>query len=84
MAREKKNWEEDSASVIDEEKKSGPPPAAPGPLPGKASESSTLRGSVADQHAGGATETNDMKEKKELVNGEGGEGSSQPSDGTTV
>ena len=68
--------------MIDEEMKpTTPPAAAPGPLAGKASESSTLRGSEADRHD---TETNDMTEKKNFTNPEGGESAATPSDGTTV
>jgi hypothetical protein len=80
MARERKGWEEDSASVIDEEKQPAPPPVAPGPLAGKASESSTLRGSEADRHP----YTNGTIQKKDNANNDGGESSSRPSDGTTV
>jgi hypothetical protein len=48
MEKERRNWEEDSASVAGgsiAEKGAAPPAAAPGPLAEKASESSSLRGS---------------------------------------
>jgi len=61
-------------------KPAGPPPAAPGPLAGKASESSTLRGSEADRHDG---QTDDMNEKKNATNPEGGQSSATPN-GTTA
>lgn len=85
LAKEKKSWEEDSSSVIDEEMKpTAPPPAAPGPVPGKASESSTLRGSEADRRDGDTNATKDTTEKKVTTNPDGGESSLPPSDGTTV
>jgi hypothetical protein len=82
LAKEKKNWEEDAGSVIDEEiKTTAPPAAAPGPLAGKASESSTLRGSEADRHN---EDTNDTNEKKNATDLVGGQSSTIPSDGSTV
>jgi hypothetical protein len=50
MAMEKKSWQEDSAIVAEVKETPGPPAVAPGPLAGKASESSTLRGSVVGRH----------------------------------
>ena len=68
--------------MIDEEiKTTAPPAAAPGPLAGKASESSTLRGSEADRHN---EDTNDTNEKKNATDPEGGQSSTIPSDGSTV
>lgn len=74
--------------MVDEEQKpSAPPAVAPGPLPGKASESSTLRDSEADRHdreTNETTETKDTTEQKNTANPKGAEGSSKPSDGTVV
>jgi hypothetical protein len=84
MAKEKKSWEEDSASVIDEEKKPAAPAAvAPGPLAEKVSESSTLRGSTVDRHDGNTAATNDTTDQKRLPaldtgNVDTAEGSSRP------
>lgn len=85
MAREKKSWEDDSASVIDEEHKPAAPAAvAPGPLVEKASESSTLQGSTADRHDGDTNVTNEMTEQKHVATVDGGGISSKPSEVTTV
>jgi hypothetical protein len=85
MAKEKKSWEEDSASVVDAEKKPAASAAvAPGPLAEKVSESSTLRGSTVDRHDGNTAVTNDMTEQKKLPaldtgNVDAGASSSKPS-----
>jgi hypothetical protein len=72
LAREKKSWEDDSASVIDEEQKPAAPAAvAPGPLAEKASQSSTLQGSTADRHDGNANVTNGVTEQKHVANVDG-------------
>jgi hypothetical protein len=85
MAKEKKSWEDDSASVIDEKQKPAAPAAvAPGPLGEKASESSTLRGSTVDRHDGDTNVTNEMTKQKHVANVEGGAISSKSSEGTTV
>jgi hypothetical protein len=78
MAKEKKSWQEDSAMMADAEKANGPPAAAPGPLVGKASESSTLRGS---EYGGQDEDTNGRKKPASL---DGGENASRPSEGPTV
>jgi hypothetical protein len=73
--------------VIDEEQKPAPPPVAPEPLAGKASESSTLRGSEAERHVGETNETTEAKDMTETSNtatNDGGKSSSSPSDGTAV
>jgi len=46
MAKERKSWEEDSTIAGEMRKDSAPGADAPGPLAEKASESSTLRGSL--------------------------------------
>ena len=78
MAKERKGWEEDSAIVADVKKGSAPPPTTPGLLTEKASESSTLRGSVfgrQEEATNGQRNTANLNDR---------EGPSRPSEGTTV
>ena len=74
MAKERKNWEEDT--VILEEEGKTPPAAAPGPLVEKPSEEgSTLRGSV------GARQDEDTN-TKETTKPDDQESASRPSEAT--
>jgi len=78
MAKEKKGWEEDSAIVAEVKKGIAPPAAAPGPLAEKASESSTLRGSVAGQQDEG------INGQKDAAKTDRGQSASRPSIQTNV
>jgi hypothetical protein len=78
MAKEKKGWEEDSAIVAEVKKGTAPPAAAPGPLAEKASESSTLRGSVAGQPDDNASKQKDTAKPHE------GQSASRPTINTAV
>ena len=78
MAKERKSWEEDSAIVDEVKKESAPAPAAPAPLMGKASESSTLRDSAYGR------QDEDTNGEKSTTNLNDPEGSSHPPEGTTV
>ena len=78
MAKERRNWEEDSPDLADVEKKS-PSAANPGSLlVGKASESSTLRGSEQGRHD---EQTNGHLD---IATREGAENASHHSEGTAV
>ena len=77
MAKERKSWAEDSSIMADTEK--GAPSAnAPGPLFGKASESSTLRGSEQGRQDD-LTNGNESIVKPDMA-----EDASRHSEGTTV
>jgi hypothetical protein len=60
------------------EKGSGPPAVAPGPLAEKASESSTLRGSVPGR------QDEELKEQNNTAKVGDGQSASQPSVGTST
>ena len=74
MAKEKKDWEEDSAIMAEVKKETAPLAAATGLMAKKASESSTLRDSTAvqqDESANG---------QKEATKPDEGQSASRPSE----
>lgn len=78
MAKEKREWEEDTA-ILAAEEKNAPPANAPGPLAGKASVPSTLRGSALNQYSDDA-----QQGQKETANRDTGENQPGPAEGTSV
>ena len=65
MAKEKKDWEDDSAIMAEVKKETAPPAAATGLTAEKASESSTLRDSTTvqqDESANGQKEATKLDE----------------------
>lgn len=78
MAKERRSWEEDSAIAGEMRKESAPAADAPGPLAEKASESSTLRGSLT------AGQDEDTNGKKTTTSSSEGESLPRPSERTTL
>ncbi|KAG0651607.1 hypothetical protein D0Z07_1567 [Hyphodiscus hymeniophilus] len=77
MAKERRSWEDDTVGMGDIERKMAPPPDAPVPLVGKASESSTLRGSEPGR------QDDHMNEDEHPTKPDVAEEASRHSEGTT-